>query len=31
MKTLELSYNHFLGHLKPCLLYFGAFPKDYQI
>ncbi|CAL5428142.1 unnamed protein product [Camellia sinensis] len=31
MKTLELSYNHLPGHLKPCLLYFGAFPEDYQI
>ncbi|KAL7163390.1 hypothetical protein ACSBR2_039483 [Camellia fascicularis] len=31
MKTLELSYNHLPDHLKPCLLYFGAFPEDYQI
>ncbi|CAL5354687.1 unnamed protein product [Camellia sinensis] len=31
MKTLELSYNHLPGRLKPCLLYFGAFPEDYQI
>ncbi|XP_059649643.1 putative late blight resistance protein homolog R1A-3 [Cornus florida] len=31
MNTLELSYNHLPHHLKPCFLYFGAFPEDYEI
>ncbi|THG16097.1 hypothetical protein TEA_014819 [Camellia sinensis var. sinensis] len=31
MKTLALSYIHLPGHLKPCFLYFGAFPEDFQI
>ncbi|CAI9105881.1 OLC1v1004903C2 [Oldenlandia corymbosa var. corymbosa] len=30
-KILELSYNHLPDHLKACLLYFGAFPKDKDI
>ncbi|KAH6769047.1 hypothetical protein C2S51_014383 [Perilla frutescens var. frutescens] len=29
--VLTLSYNHLPNHLKPCFLYIGAFPKDYQI
>ncbi|XP_057773759.1 putative late blight resistance protein homolog R1A-10 [Salvia miltiorrhiza] len=28
---LSLSYNHLPVHLKPCFLYMGAFPEDYQI
>ncbi|NP_001318028.1 NBS-LRR resistance protein-like protein isoform X1 [Solanum lycopersicum] len=28
MKVIELSYDHLLHHLKPCLLYFASFPKD---
>ncbi|XP_059631299.1 putative disease resistance RPP13-like protein 3 isoform X2 [Cornus florida] len=31
MDTLALSYNHLPQHLKPCFLYFGAFPEDYEI
>ncbi|XP_059642452.1 putative late blight resistance protein homolog R1B-8 [Cornus florida] len=31
MDTLALSYNHLPYHLKPCFLYFGAFPEDYEI
>ncbi|CAI9102533.1 OLC1v1000816C1 [Oldenlandia corymbosa var. corymbosa] len=31
MNTLELSYKHLQDDLKPCLLYFGAFPKDEDI
>ncbi|XP_057488156.1 putative late blight resistance protein homolog R1A-10 isoform X2 [Actinidia eriantha] len=31
VKTLELSYNHLPHHLKPCFLYFGVFPEDYQV
>ncbi|KAK4410289.1 putative disease resistance RPP13-like protein 3 [Sesamum angolense] len=31
MKKLELSYNHLPDHLKPCFLYFGAFPEDSEI
>ncbi|KAG8388236.1 hypothetical protein BUALT_Bualt02G0104800 [Buddleja alternifolia] len=30
-KILYLSYNHLPHHLKPCFLYFGAFPQDYEI
>ncbi|XP_017235747.2 putative late blight resistance protein homolog R1C-3 [Daucus carota subsp. sativus] len=29
--TLALSYNHLPQHLRPCLLYFGAFPEDHDI
>ncbi|XP_047972411.1 putative late blight resistance protein homolog R1A-10 [Salvia hispanica] len=28
---LSLSYNHLPIHLKPCFLYMGAFPEDYEI
>ncbi|KAL0421973.1 UNVERIFIED_CONTAM: putative disease resistance protein [Sesamum latifolium] len=28
---LSLSYNHLPNHLKPCFLYIGAFPEDYEI
>ncbi|XP_057772151.1 putative late blight resistance protein homolog R1A-10 [Salvia miltiorrhiza] len=28
---LSLSYNHLPVHLKPCFLYLGAFPEDYEI
>ncbi|KAL1807645.1 hypothetical protein ACET3Z_024635 [Daucus carota] len=31
MKTVELSYKHLPNHLKPCFLYFAAFPEDYEI
>ncbi|KAL7131933.1 hypothetical protein ABFS83_12G038200 [Erythranthe nasuta] len=31
MKILELSYEHLPAHLKPCFLYFGAFPEDSEI
>ncbi|XP_027177732.1 putative late blight resistance protein homolog R1A-10 [Coffea eugenioides] len=31
MKTLEKSYIHLPDHLKPCLLYFSAFPEDKDI
>ncbi|KAI5678852.1 hypothetical protein M9H77_09802 [Catharanthus roseus] len=27
-KALEISYNHLPNHLRPCFLYFGAFPED---
>ncbi|PSR91028.1 Late blight resistance protein like [Actinidia chinensis var. chinensis] len=30
-ETLALSYNHLPQYLKPCFLYFGAFPEDYEI
>ncbi|CDP12798.1 unnamed protein product [Coffea canephora] len=30
-RTLELSYSNLPGHLKPCLLYFGAFPEDEDV
>ncbi|KAL3509039.1 hypothetical protein ACH5RR_028440 [Cinchona calisaya] len=29
--TLEMSYEHLPHYLKPCLLYFGAFPEDRKI
>ncbi|KAK4425886.1 putative late blight resistance proteinR1A-10 [Sesamum alatum] len=28
---LALSYNHLPYYLKPCFLYMGAFPEDYEI
>ncbi|XP_047943229.1 putative late blight resistance protein homolog R1B-16 [Salvia hispanica] len=28
---LTLSYNHLPIYLKPCFLYMGAFPEDYEI
>ncbi|KAA8529831.1 hypothetical protein F0562_034365 [Nyssa sinensis] len=31
MDTLALSYEYLPDHLKPCFLYFGAFPEDYEI
>ncbi|KAK1390115.1 putative late blight resistance protein-like [Heracleum sosnowskyi] len=31
MDTLVLSCNHLPDHLKPCFLYFRAFPEDYEI
>ncbi|XP_027075773.1 putative late blight resistance protein homolog R1A-3 [Coffea arabica] len=30
-RTLELSYSNLPGHLRPCLLYFGAFPEDADV
>ncbi|XP_027177725.1 putative late blight resistance protein homolog R1A-3 [Coffea eugenioides] len=30
-RTLELSYSNLPSHLKPCLLYFGAFPEDEDV
>ncbi|KAL0417276.1 UNVERIFIED_CONTAM: Disease resistance protein RPM1 [Sesamum latifolium] len=30
-EILSLSYKHLPHHLKPCFLYFGAFPEDYKI
>ncbi|CAI9113436.1 OLC1v1014039C1 [Oldenlandia corymbosa var. corymbosa] len=31
MDSLGLSYKYLPDHLKPCLLYFGAFPEDAEI
>ncbi|CAL5354706.1 unnamed protein product [Camellia sinensis] len=31
LDTLALSYKHLPPHLKPCFLYFGIFPVDYEI
>ncbi|KAK4562840.1 hypothetical protein RGQ29_005356 [Quercus rubra] len=28
---LALSYNHLPRHLKPCFLYFGIYPEDFEI
>ncbi|KAI5647620.1 hypothetical protein M9H77_33625 [Catharanthus roseus] len=30
-RVLELSYNDLPDHLKPCFLYFGAFPEDAEV
>ncbi|KAH6831898.1 hypothetical protein C2S53_012773 [Perilla frutescens var. hirtella] len=29
--VLSLSYNHLPNNLKPCFLYMGAFPEDYEM
>ncbi|CAI9107969.1 OLC1v1007466C2 [Oldenlandia corymbosa var. corymbosa] len=31
IKSWELSYKQLPSHLKPCLLYFGAFPRDEEV
>ncbi|KAI5670285.1 hypothetical protein M9H77_10649 [Catharanthus roseus] len=31
MNILELSYNHLPEYLKPCFLYFGAFPQGKRV
>ncbi|KAL2959380.1 hypothetical protein AAZX31_18G264000 [Glycine max] len=31
MDILKLSYNNLPGRLKPCFLYFGIYPEDYDI
>ncbi|KAL2959372.1 hypothetical protein AAZX31_18G263600 [Glycine max] len=31
MDILKLSYNFLPGRLKPCFLYFGIYPEDYEI
>ncbi|KAL0429569.1 UNVERIFIED_CONTAM: Disease resistance protein RPP13 [Sesamum radiatum] len=31
LKILYLSYNYLPHHLKPCFLYIGVFPEDYEI
>ncbi|KAK4341165.1 hypothetical protein RND71_039666 [Anisodus tanguticus] len=30
-EAVELSYRYLPNHLKPCLLYLGRFPEDYEI
>ncbi|XP_057772146.1 putative late blight resistance protein homolog R1A-10 [Salvia miltiorrhiza] len=30
-KSISLSYDKLPYHLRPCFLYFGLFPKDYEI
>ncbi|KAL0302941.1 UNVERIFIED_CONTAM: putative late blight resistance proteinR1A-4 [Sesamum radiatum] len=30
-RILSLSYTHLPHHLKPCFLYMGCFPEDYEI
>ncbi|KAI3459098.1 hypothetical protein Pfo_015761 [Paulownia fortunei] len=30
-KILSLSYTHLPHHLRPCFLYMGVFPEDYEI
>ncbi|PSS33564.1 Disease resistance RPP13-like protein [Actinidia chinensis var. chinensis] len=31
IKILQLSYDNLPDHLKPCFLYFGLFPNDFEI
>ncbi|XP_057487553.1 disease resistance protein RPP13-like [Actinidia eriantha] len=31
LKIMELSYNNLPCHLKTCFLYFGLFPRDFEI
>ncbi|XP_059299462.1 putative late blight resistance protein homolog R1B-16 [Lycium ferocissimum] len=31
MKVIQTSYDHLGNHLKPCLLYMGLFPEDFEI
>ena len=31
VKVLALSYNELPCHLKPCFLYLGHFPEDFEI
>ncbi|KAG8378921.1 hypothetical protein BUALT_Bualt07G0034900 [Buddleja alternifolia] len=31
MEILSLSYNNLPHHLRPCFLYMGVFPNDYEI
>ncbi|KAL9236812.1 hypothetical protein vseg_011438 [Gypsophila vaccaria] len=31
LQVLALSYHHLPMKLKPCFLYFGAFPEDYEM
>nr|XP_043609801.1 putative late blight resistance protein homolog R1B-16 [Erigeron canadensis] len=31
MDSLALSYNDLPPHLRPCFLFFGSFPEDYEV